>query len=166
MVMITKVLLVEHQRVGHDREEECAMGIHDVMELLVASWLLSAEDPDDEDARLLPTSHGVLDKAMRDALEKGLFPSWNGAVRFVDSRVGLRCVELPEILTLAQRSELTTVPNPSYHTTRIKLSAAGAKQLLRRLGVDPDEAKQWGEGLRRGVKDTEELLRDFPAAST
>lgn len=131
------------------------MGLHDVMELLVASWLLSADNPNDEEARILPTSHGILDHAMQEALAEGAFPRWKEAVRFVDSRVGLRCVELPEILTLAQRSELTTAPNPSYHTTRVKLSASAARQLLRRLEVEPEQARTWGEQLRRGVRQTE-----------
>jgi hypothetical protein len=139
--------------------------LHDIMEVLVASWLLSADERDDA-AAAIPTSHGVLDRALQAALAKGVYGQWRNAVHFVDSRIGLQCLELPQILTLAQRSELTASPNPSYQTARIKVSSTVAERLLYRLGVSVEEAKKWGNQLRQEVAAVQSALLEYPAASS
>src|ERR1035437_6192946 len=80
-------------------------------ELLMSAWVLSGEQPDDMS---MPSSHGVLDRALQAAFEQGAFPEWaREALHFADSRVGLRCVELPEMLAWAQSAQMTAAPNPS-----------------------------------------------------
>lgn len=138
--------------------------LHDVMEVLVASWLLSGDDGGD-DAMAMPTSHGVLDRALNAVLEKGAYLRWRDAVHFVDSRIGMQCLELPQILTLAQRSELTAAPNPSYQTARIKVSPVVAARLLDRLGVSVEDARQWGKQLRQEVVEAQSTLREYQTAS-
>jgi hypothetical protein len=111
----------------------------------------------------LPTSHGILDRALELAKAKNALPEWFWSnLHFADSRVGLQCVELPEILDWAQTAELTEVPNPSYRRTRVKVNTATARRLLDDLGVSPDEAVAWGETLRAAAKDA---VREFAESS-
>lgn len=118
--------------------------IHDLAQLLVSSWSLAA--PQD---RLIPTSHGTFDRALKMVADGGLLPSWaKERLHFVDSRIGLQCVELPVILDWAQKSELTAAPNPSYRTTHVQVSPAVARKLLRRISVSEGDAQKLGEGLR------------------
>ena len=67
---------------------------------------------------------------------------------FADTRVGLRCLELPEILDLAQESFLTSEPNPSYASTAIKVDELVCMRMLRDLGVAPQAARAWGNRLK------------------
>jgi hypothetical protein len=68
--------------------------IYDVAELVVASWRLA------NGGERMPTSHGVLDRALKDLVEaEADLPTWVlDSLTFADTRVGLRCLELPEIL--------------------------------------------------------------------
>ena len=79
-------------------------------------------------------------------------PAWvRGQLHFVDSRIGLRCVELPDLLGWAQRAQLTSAPNPSYQSTQVQVSDKVARQILRDLNVTEEEAIKWGELLRQFV---------------
>ncbi len=129
-----------------DRTDELA-------QLLVASWRLGAEDTS------IPTSHGLLDVALQKATEQGKLPAWaKSRLHFVDSRTGLRCIELSEILGWAQRAELTSEPNPSYSRTDIKISPNLARRLLPRLDVTEEQAMLLGQALKRGVREAEHQL--------
>ncbi len=68
-----------------------------------------------------------------------------------DSRIGLRCVELPEILGWAQAAELTTAPNPYYQEAELNASSYVAEILLNRLGVSTTDALHLGEEIMRGI---------------
>jgi hypothetical protein len=117
--------------------------MHRLAKVLVCSWILGGEDSQE-----LPTSHGILDRALEIAKIQKALPSWFwDQVHFADSRVGLQCVELPDILDWAQTAELTEVPNPTYRRTRVKVSKAVARQMLDDLGLTPDDAAGWGRGL-------------------
>ena len=130
--------------------------MHDVAQLLVSCWVLSGKD------RSMPTSHGLLDRALMAVAEEEAFPDWmRGELHFVDSRIGLQCVELPDVLDWAQRSELTSAPNPSYETTQIQVSERVAHYLIRHLGVSEEDAKTWGRGLRDAVEDAKGKLQQF-----
>lgn len=112
--------------------------------LLVCSWVLGGNDSQD-----LPTSHGVLDRALQLAREQGALPEWFWQqMHFAESRVGYQCVELPELLEWAQTAELTEVPNPTYRRTRIKVTPGVARRMLADLDVAAAEAAAWGEALR------------------
>ena len=133
--------------------------LHDVAELLIASWILGGENEDDR----IPTSHGILDRALELAVARGAFPpDVHNELHFVDSRVGLRCVELPEILVWAQRALLTTVPNPTYQSTQIQISPKAARRILSDLDIAAESATKWGRLLRRAVDEVREEMRTYP----
>lgn len=129
---------------------------HKLAQLLVACWRLGGDPP------RIPTSHGLLDRALKQATDTGCFPEWaRKQLHFVDSRVGLQCVELPGILEWAQRSQLTTAPNPSYDTTEVQISSRVAGRLLAPLGVTLDDAKAWGKALREELERAAQTLSAF-----
>ena len=120
----------------------------DTTELLIASWILAGEDD------RIPTSHGILDRALRTAVEHEACPHWvRDQLHFVDSRIGLQCVELPALLDWAQRAQLTSAPNPSYHSTQVQISPKAARRLLPDLHVTEEKAIEWGAFLRQAVDD-------------
>ena len=99
--------------------------LHRLAQLITACWRVSGEN------LRIPTSHGLLDRALKATIETGAFPAWaRGKLHFVDSRIGLQCVEIPDILEWAQRSQLTSAPNPSYETTEVQISDRVARHLL------------------------------------
>lgn len=115
----------------------------DISEVLVASWALS--DGGDR----IPTSHGILDRALEEAVRHDSCPSWvRERLHFVDSRIGLQCVELPSLLDWAQRAQLTNAPNPSYQSAQIQISKGAARDLVSNLNVTVESARLWGEHLR------------------
>ncbi len=120
----------------------------DISELLVASWALSGG------GERIPTSHGILDRALKEAVEHESCPPWvSDNLHFVDSRIGLQCVELPSLLDWAQRAHLTSAPNPSYHSAQIQISEGAARDLVNNLGVTEGNARLWGDHLCALVED-------------
>jgi hypothetical protein len=94
----------------------------------------------------LPTSHGILDRALEDVARE-LPDRFKDKLTFVETPIGRLCRELPEILRAAQESYLTSEPNPTYKTSEVKLSAAAAFDLLDRLEIEIEEAKTFGQKL-------------------
>jgi hypothetical protein len=130
--------------------------LHELAKLLVCCWILGDKDP-----QPLPTSHGILDRALQLVKDQAILPAWVwDELHFADSRVGLQCVELPEILDWAQTAELTQVPNPSYQTTTVKINAAIARRLLGGLNVAPELAAAWGKALREAAR---QAVEEFSA---
>lgn len=126
---------------------------HRLAQLIAACWRISGA------TSRIPTSHGLLDRALKATCEDGGFPGWaRERLHFVDSRIGLQCVEVPDILEWAQRSQLTSAPNPSYETTEVQISDRVARHLLSELGVAPDDAATWGQSLRRAISTAEDKL--------
>ena len=133
----------------------------DTIEILITSWILGGGDRD-----RIPTSHGILDRALRTAIERGAFPSWiHEELSFVDSRIGLQCVELPSLLNWAQRAQLTTAPNPTYHSTQVQISREAARRILSELKVSEDEASEWGAILRQAVDTERDSMIDYPESA-
>jgi hypothetical protein len=121
--------------------------LHDVAQLIVSCWTMAGKDKDDDN--LIPTSHSMLDRALKDLADQKALPVWAlNEIHFVDSRIGLQCIELPMILDWAQKAELTSAPNPSYQITQVQIRKPTAKKLLWRLGVSETEASKWGETIR------------------
>jgi hypothetical protein len=121
--------------------------LHDVARLLVSSLVLANAD----NVRRIPTSHGLLDKAIQNSLQR--FPAWaREEIHMADSRIGLRCVELPEILGWAQAAELTSAPNPYYREMELSASPYVARVLLKRLGVEPDDARLLGQEILQSIE--------------
>jgi hypothetical protein len=113
-------------------------------ELLTALWRLGA------DGERMPTSHGILDRALSDqrhtlphALLDGLTYSVTG--------VGLRCLELPDILLAAQEAMLTSEPNPTYLSTMVTLDEEAARQIVLSHGISTAQARSLGQGFRHAV---------------
>ena len=118
----------------------------DTTELLIASWILGGGD------KQIPTSHGILDRALKEAVKDNTCPTWVRAqLHFVDSRIGLQCVELPALLDWAQRAQLTSAPNPSYQSTQVQISDKVARRMLADLDVTEEVAIEWGTLLRKTV---------------
>lgn len=127
---------------------------YDVAELLVASWKIA------NGSERMPTSHGILDAALRELIkaQHNDLPAWfAGGLTFADTRVGLRCLELPAILDCAQESCLTSEPNSSYVTTAIKADDIVCRSILMDLEVDIDLARTWGEQLKAA---TDRIVRE------
>ena len=119
----------------------------DTTELLIASWILGGSDDQ------IPTSHGILDRALKEAVKDRTCPSWvRDQLHFVDSRIGLQCVELPALLDWAQRAQLTSAPNPSYRSTQVQISGKAARRMLLDLNITEEEATEWGKLLRKTVE--------------
>lgn len=122
--------------------------LHDVARLLVSALVLADET---SAKRRIPTSHGILDRAIQEAMS--YFPEWAQAqIHIADSRVGLRCVELPDILGWAQAAELTTSPNPYYRETELNTSPHVARILIRRLGMPEEDARLLGQKLLQRIE--------------
>lgn len=132
----------------------------EVGELLVASWLLANNGP------AIPTSQGVLDLALRKAKERSVFPGWVwDELHFASGRVGLQCIELPDMLNWAQRALLTTAPNPSYETTSIRVSKQAALRLVRSRSITEENASEWGRALMACVKEAQNEMSEFGASA-
>lgn len=115
-------------------------------DLIITSWALSSKGSDD---MRIPTSHHLLDRALKSAVSNQAYPAWfKDALHFVETRVGLQCVEVPDILDWTQHVQLTSVSNPSYRTATVKLSQWNALRTARDRGYDPEQVKAWGSLLR------------------
>ena len=129
--------------------------LHDVARLLISSLALAS----DEEKRQIPTSHGILDRAIKDALQ--LFPDWaQKEIHIADSRVGWQCVELPAILGWAQAAELTSAPNPYYRFADLQVSPRVAHILLKRLGVAENDAHTLGQTLLTSIRSQQEEFKE------
>lgn len=123
---------------------------HRLAQLIASCWRISGESV------RIPTSNGMLDRALQTTCNTGAFPDWaRERLHFVDSRIGLKCVEIPDILEWAQRSQLTSVPNPTYDTTEVQISDRVAKYLLLKLEIKPEDGIRWGQTLRDAISEVE-----------
>jgi hypothetical protein len=113
-------------------------------ELLAAIWKLGAQD------ERMPTSHGILDRALSEELDK-LPPELAEGLTFSVTGVGLRCLELPDILLAAQEAMLTSEPNPTYLSTIITLDSEEARQTDLSYDLSTAQAAAIGGRLREAV---------------
>jgi len=127
-------------------------GAHEIADVIIASWILSGDGGPQGELTRIPTSHGLLDRALQKTVERNALPEWvKKNLHFVDSRTGLLCVELDSILNMAQRVNLTSAPNPTYRCAEVQVGASVAKQLLRDLDISVEAGKEWGKVLRDEV---------------
>jgi hypothetical protein len=129
--------------------EEKMIETYNLAELIVASWKLANAN------ERIPTSHGILDRALHDLIDHAPdIPNWvKESLTFADTRVGLRCLELPAILDSAQESFLTSEPNPTYVSTAVKIDELVSLRILRELGLEPEQARTWGRRLKAVADD-------------
>lgn len=122
-------------------------------ELLAALWKLGADDDE-----LIPTSHGLLDRALKECLSDLPEPLREG-LTFGVTGVGLRCYQLPDILLAAQEAMLTSEPNPTYLTSIVTIDHSRARQIAVSYGMSTDEAKAIGNRLRSAVDSVRERIK-------
>ncbi|HTV54964.1 MAG TPA: hypothetical protein VMI06_08595 [Terriglobia bacterium] len=119
-----------------------APGRYDYAELVAALWKLGAP------GERMPTSHGILDEALKRIIDQPSFPSkLRNGLTFGDTSVGLRCFELPDILLAAQDALLTSEPNPTYLSTEVTLDEESARQIVVGLGLSTRDARDLGRDL-------------------
>jgi hypothetical protein len=117
---------------------------YDRAEILAALWRLGAEeDP-------LPTSHGILDRALNECAQF-LPVTLREGMSFGVTGVGLRCYELPDILLAAQAALLTSEPNPTYHFSVVCLDEDGARQIALLHGLSTETARDIGGRIKASV---------------
>ena len=117
---------------------------HRIAQLITCCWRLA-----DNGHTRSPTSHSILDRALQKVVMGGDAPTWlRTGLTFVDSRIGLQCVELPSILEWAQRAQLTSAPNPSSETTEVQISPRVALRFLETLGISEDVGRSLGNRLK------------------
>lgn len=132
---------------------------HRLTHLLISCFVVSA--PTQEKPLRLPTSHGVLDHAMKRLKDSTFLPQWaKDHIHFADGRTGLICLELSEILAWAQHAKLTQEPNPTYRYTEVLVDRGFATRRLEKLGIPLDDARQLGSLLWQGFND-----QSLPAAA-
>jgi len=125
-------------------------------ELLAALWKLGGI----KDERL-PTSHGILDRALKECL--GDLPEQlRSGLTFGVTSVGLRCYELPDILLAAQEAMLTSEPNPTYLSSIVTIDDSRARQIAISYGMSSNQAKLIGERLRTAVHSVREMVAQRP----
>ncbi len=125
-------------------------------QLLYSCWIVSGTEKGMES---MPTGNGVLEYALQDAVDKGVFPEWaRKRLHFVNGDTGLTCLELPYIQKLATEIKFTSDPNPSYTRTNIVVGRPIALRCLSKLEISETQAAQWGMELRNAVKRVEEDL--------
>lgn len=120
---------------------------YDYAEFIAALWKLGA---DQEHQERMPTSHGILDRAL-ESVRNRLPKEYRDGLTFSMTSVGRRCLELPDILLAAQDALLTSEPNPTYLTTEVILSEGSARQIVVRNGLSTSEARELGSALRISV---------------
>jgi len=121
-------------------------------ELLAALWKLGGV----RDERL-PTSHGILDRALKQCLGE-LPEQLRSGLTFGVTSVGLRCYELPDILLAAQEAMLTSEPNPTYLASIVTIDESRARQIAVSYGMSTGQAKSIGERLRAAVHSVRDVV--------
>lgn len=118
-------------------------GRYDQAEMLVALWRLGA------DGDMMPTSHGILDRALESLKEH--LPPVLSTLTFSATGVGLRSYELPDILLAAQEAMLTSEPNPTYLSTLVTIQENEAAEIALANGLNVNDATILGKALREKV---------------
>jgi len=114
-------------------------GRYDQAELLVSLWKLGAPH------KTLPTSHGILDRALHQV--KDDLPPELASLTFSSTSIGLRCYELPDILFAAQEAMLTCEPSPTYLSTWVTVSNEEAQEIVLTHDMDFEDAIRIGRNL-------------------
>ena len=124
-------------------------------ELLAALWKLGANE------ERIPTSHGILDRALKECLSDLPGPLKEG-LTFGMTGVGLRCYQLPDILLAAQEAMLTSEPNPTYLSSIVAIDQSRAKQIAVSYGMSTNQARVIGDKLRSVVHSVRQRLAQRP----
>jgi hypothetical protein len=131
-------------------------GRYEKAELLSALWLLGNGNEE-----RIPTSHGILDRALKDCLDV-LPAELRDGLSFGVTSVGLRCYELPDILLAAQEAEFTTEPNPTYLSSMVTLDEVAARQIAVAHGLSTVNAREIGGILKKSVSAMRQRSTEMP----
>jgi hypothetical protein len=123
--------------------------------LIAALWKLGAGS-----ARM-PTSHGVLDRALEACLAD-LPELLKTHLSFGLTAVGRRCYELPDILLAAQEALITSEPNPTYLATDVNLDESEARQIVLSNGI----TSKLGAEIGRRILDNVRLIEKQMASGS
>ncbi|MGJ5055251.1 hypothetical protein ACQR2B_17505 [Bradyrhizobium oligotrophicum] len=129
--------------------------------LLAALWRLGSG------GKKMPTSHGILDRALNECVPV-LPAALTTSLSFGNTSVGLRCYELPDILLAAQEALITSEPNPTYLSTDVTLGDGEARQIVLSHGISTADAKAIGQKLVAAAAEIETQFAidpDRPAAA-
>jgi hypothetical protein len=106
----------------------------DYAELICALWRLgSSKDR-------MPTGNGIFDRILQDALPM-LPERFRHGLTFCPTDVGIRCVELPDILRTAEDALITKCHGL---TTEVKLSEDTAREIVLSFGLSVQQAHAIG----------------------
>ena len=87
-------------------------------QLLYSCWIVSGTGGEEKSS--MPTTGGILEYALRDAVNAGAFPQWaRDRLHFVSGDTGLTCLELPLMQKFATEFKLTSEPNPSLRRSSV-----------------------------------------------
>jgi hypothetical protein len=123
------------------------MEISSLADVLIATWRVSQAD------RPLPQGQGLLDQALKSAIDRGAFPGQFKDLTFLNTPLGIYCPDLLGVLDYANMSLLITTPNPTYKEAQINLSREAAEAILEEQGIRLEDAKEWGTVLGQVLDD-------------
>lgn len=87
----------------------------------------------------IPISDGSLDRAMKEAIDqKGISDRISKSLNFSDTRIGLRCVELPALEQVAINALIIEPQPPEYIHDKFSITSKGAKKILERENKTSD----------------------------
>lgn len=130
----------------------------DLTQLLYSCWIVSGSSTTGKET--IPTGGSVLEYALQDVVQRGIFPQWaREQLHFVSGDAGLTCLELPSIERLATELKYTSDPNPSYTKTSITVGKPMALRCLARLRIPEGQAREWGTALRVAVEKAAEQMQ-------
>lgn len=118
--------------------------LHDQAELLVAIWRLGAGD------RPMPGTEGVLDRALEACAARLPFPL--GGMSFSTTSVGRRCLELPQVLLVAQQMMLIDAIAPAYRDYVVRMGEEDARVIVVAQGMSSEDGRLAGAELVERVR--------------
>jgi hypothetical protein len=121
-----------------------------VADILLSCWVV-AHGPREP----FPMGSGILDLALKRAIDRGAFPPEFASLHFLQTPVGYRSESLPSIVHQAQMSGLITSPNPFYQAGIVHLSQERALMILDELEITDTDARSWGAMLKEEISRAE-----------
>ena len=121
------------------------MDVAGLADILIATWKVS------QPGRNLPSGQGLLDTALKTAIDKGAFPEEFRQLTFVRSPLGIYCPDLVGVLDFANMTLAIRTPNPAYLSATINLSREAAEAILEEHGIARDDALAWGNALAEAL---------------
>lgn len=124
---------------------------------LICSWASSTTTP------ALPVSDGSLALALKQMQEAGELPDWiANKLHFAESRTGLVCVELEDILNMAQTAQIAEPADTTYRSLQHNTNLQTREYYLRIIDMRLPTARNYGRILRNRVQAIQSQLATYP----